>query len=71
MREVRVWLNGDDSVNIVTDVKLESLINTVNDYKHSHRFFTESTLEHFLTVKLGKLITVIPRDVEEINTLIQ
>ena len=65
MRVIRIWLNSDDSVNIVTDISSSDINKCVVEYGIHQQAKTEITLERYLSRAFGKNITIIPRDVED------
>jgi len=66
MEEIRIWINSEDSINIVTNVGIDAIKNGVKSFKTN--LTTETgDLESYLKGYFGNSITIIPRVVEEFN----
>ena len=66
MEEIRIWTSSEDSVNLVTNVGVSSIENAIKKFKRSFTIET-GELEAYLKGYFGESITIIPREVEEID----
>jgi hypothetical protein len=70
MRVVRVWINSEDSVNILTDVSTKDINTVVTDFKKNQDAITETLLERYLFRAFPGAVTIIPRDIEDNEILL-
>ena len=71
MRVVRIWVTGEDAVNILTDISTKDIEDAVKKHRYDLTDeMTESTLEVFLFEYFPGSVTIIPREVDEIEFLL-
>ena len=68
MREIRIWINSEDSINLITKLPINKIKKAIERFKYN----TTDNIEVDLTTYLRKYftiseITIIPREVEELN----
>ena len=68
MREIRIWINSDDSINLVTKLPTSEIKKAVEKFKRNTTDDIELDLTAYLSGYFSKSeVTIIPREVEELE----
>ena len=67
MHEIRIWISSEESINIVTNVGTAEMTTAIRKYKTNVTSTTAIDLESYLKGWFASRITIIPREVEEIE----
>ena len=70
MRVVRIWVNSEDSANILTDVSSKDINKVVTEFREGQHAITETLLERHLIRSFPGSVTIIPRDIEDNEILL-